>query len=111
MTLEKIAEYSARYMRIVIPTVASQIVFLVIETTCLLYVGNANDSALTAGVGISLIYVNCTCVSILRGMNNTIQILVSISYGQKDYKRCEDVMQRGRLISLIAFLPLIFVAL
>ena len=28
-----------------------------------------------------------------------------------DYKKCEEILQRGRLLSLITFLPLILVAL
>ena len=46
----------------------------------------------------------------MRGLNNTIQILVSISFGQKDYKKCEDVLQLGRLLSIIAFIPMILMA-
>ena len=92
VTFEKLLSSTVRLLRVVLPAIASQMVCLLSETTCMYFVGNANNSRLTAGVGLAIVYVNCTCQSVLTGLNNAITVLVSISFGQNDMKQCEKVL-------------------
>ena len=80
------------------------------ETICLYFIANFNESSLTAGVGLAMVYTNCTCQSVLTGMNNAITVLVAISYGQRDYKACEESLRRGRLLNALTFLPILICA-
>lgn len=79
---------------------------LATETVCLLFVGHLDNSYSTAGVGLSMIFVNCTCQSVLCGLNNAISVLASIAYGQKDWNECENILHRGQLLCAIGFVPL-----
>ena len=53
-----------------------------------------------------MIYANFTCVSILHGMNQAITVMVAVSYGHQDWRNCETILQRGRLINIFANIPM-----
>ena len=77
----------------------------------MMFVGSMNDPYATAGVGIAIIFVNITAHSILLGLNAAISILVPVAYGQVDLRECERVLQRGRILGLIFYLPLFVIQL
>ena len=77
------------------------------ETISMLFVGSLNNTYATAGVGLGIIYVNCTTQSTLTGLNNSISVLVAVAYGKNDIKECERVLNRGRILCLIFYVPLI----
>ena len=81
------------------------------ETIGIAFIGHLNNQQQTAGVGLSSTFVNVTCQSTLTGLNNAITVLVAISYGQRDLRKCEAILHRGRLLCAIAFVPQIFVML
>lgn len=39
------------------------------------------------------------------GFNQAITVLTSIAYGQDDMQMCEVILNRGRFIGVLAFLP------
>ena len=73
----------------------------------MLFVGSLNNTYATAGVGLGIIYVNCTTQSTLTGLNNSISVLVSVAYGKNDINECERVLNRGRILCLICYVPLV----
>lgn len=75
------------------------------------FVGNLNNTFATAGVGMAIMFVNLTTHSTLMGINNAISVLVPVAFGQRDYSECERVLQRGRLICFMCYLPLLLVQL
>lgn len=40
------------------------------------------------------------------GLNNAISVLVPVAFGQVDLPECERVLQRGRILCLLCYLPL-----
>ena len=95
----------------VLPCILGQIVNMAAETIALVFVGQLNDAEKTAGVGISICYVNVLCLSLLVGLNNAIPVLVAISHGAKDLHNCEVILSRGRLLCTLLFIPVIFLML
>ena len=81
------------------------------ETISMIFVGSLNDTYATAGVGMAIIFVNLTTHSPIFGFNQAISVFVPVAYGQVDLKECERVLQRGRLICLMMYCPLVFVQL
>ncbi len=79
------------------------------ETIGLVYVGQLNEAEKTAGVGMSICFVNICCLAMLIGLNNAIPVLVAIAYGQKDLLQCEVLLSRGRFICTVSFIPTIFI--
>ena len=100
-------ELNARLWGVVLPAIMSNIALLAMETISMMFVGHLNNQAATAGVGMAIIFVNLTTHSTLMGLNNAISVLVPVSYGQQDLQDCERVLQRGRIICLLCYLPLI----
>ena len=49
-----------RLWGVVFPAIISQLTLNLIETISMLFVGSLNNTYATAGVGLGIIYVNCT---------------------------------------------------
>ena len=79
------------------------------ETISMIFVGSLNDTYATAGVGMALIFVNLTTQAPIFGFNQAISVFVPVAYGQEDLRECERVLQRGRLLCLMFYLPLAIV--
>ena len=77
------------------------------ETISMIFIGQLNETFATAGVGIAIIFVNLTTHSTLMGLNNAISVLVPVAYGQMDLKECEQVLNRGRILCFLFYLPLL----
>ena len=45
------------------------------------FIGNLNDPALLAGVGIGNMLINCLVFTVTEGLNGTLDTLVSQSFG------------------------------
>ena len=104
-------ELNARLLGVVFPTIMSTVLIFSIQTISMMFVSNMNDQAATAGVGLAIIFVNLSTMTVLMGLNYAMGVLIPVSYGQKDLQDCERVLQRGRLLCLIFYLPLIILQL
>lgn len=62
-----------------------------------------------AGVGLGTLYVNIFCQSIILGLNGALQTLVSQAFGAGNIRECGVILNRGRLVALIAFIPIVVV--
>ena len=98
-----------RLFSVVMPAILSQIVLLMMETVSMIFIGRLNNNFATAGVGLGIIYVNCTTQSTLTGLNNAISVLVAVAYGKKDMAECQRILHRGRILCLLCYIPLFFV--
>ena len=95
----------------VLPAILSQLVLLMMETISMIFVGSLNNTFATAGVGLAIIFVNLTTHSTLMGLNNAISVLVPVAFGQLDLGECERVLQRGRILCFLFYLPLLIIQL
>ena len=111
LTCSEFLNINIRLWNVVVPAILSQLLCTAMETIGMGFVGHLDDVAKTAGVGLSMTYVNVICQSTLTGLNNALTVLVAIAYGQEDLKRCELLLSRGRLLCTIFFIPLIFIML
>lgn len=62
-----------------------------------------------AGVGLGTLYVNIFCQSIILGLNGALQTLVSQSFGAGKIRECGVILNRGRIIALLAFIPIVII--
>ena len=101
-----IIEAQKRLWFIVIPTLLASLANEGTITLNMLFITQLNNPNITAGVGMAMIYTNFTAVSILHGMNQAITVMVAVSYGHQDWRNCETILQRGRLICMFAYIPM-----
>ena len=76
----------------------------------MIFVGRLNNVFAIAGVGLAIIFVNFLMAS-LFGLNSAMSVLIAVAYGKKDIPNCERILQRGRVICLIATIPLMLIQL
>jgi Na+-driven multidrug efflux pump len=73
-------------LNIGIPSVITMFLTLFIEFINSGFVGRFGNEDILAGVGMANMHMSVTCLSLLRGMNMTLNTLVSQAYGFKDYR-------------------------
>lgn len=64
-------------LNIAVPCIVGQFFALFVELINVAFVGNLNDPAKVAGVGLGNMYVNIFCLSIVFGLNGAITTLAS----------------------------------
>jgi MATE family multidrug resistance protein len=57
------------------------------------------------------IILNMTAVSVIEGMNTSLETLVSQAYGAKRYDLCLVYLQRARVIMCMIFVPVSIIML
>lgn len=82
---------------------------MVQEVVNLAFVGQLNDAAMLAGVGLGNTILNMCGMSIILGLNLALETFVSQSFGQGNLQLCGLYLNRGRFILTILFIPLCMV--
>lgn len=93
-------------LKIGVPSIVSFCSALFIETINSAFVGHLGAEDIMAGVGMANMYMNITCLSILFGINMTLNTVVSQAFGFGDYRMCGIYLNRARIIVSIIFVPL-----
>ena len=57
------------------------LVYITVHLVTIYFIGNLNDPALLAGVGVGNMLINVLCFAIIQGLNGALETLVSQSYG------------------------------
>ena len=96
-------------MKVGVPTILGQVFALLVVSANTAYIGKLGDNAMLAGVGLGTLYVNIFCQSIILGLNGALQTLVSQSFGAGNIKECGVILNRGRIVALFAFIPIIII--
>eukprot|EP00347_Sterkiella_histriomuscorum_P017802 403347935 len=97
--------------KVSIPAMISQMFAFFMEIVNLFFIGHLNDPAKVAGVGLGNMYVNIVSQSIIIGLNGGIGTLVSQAYGQRNFRKCGVYLNRGRVVVIAAFIPMIMMIL
>ena len=92
--------------RVALPAIVTMWFSVLMKVVSMLFLGNTNDSAKIAGIGLSNMYTNVVCQSLMLGLNGGIATLAAQAYGAKNLRKCGIYLNRGRLIVLIAFAPM-----
>ena len=58
-------------------------------TISMFFTGSLNNTYITAGVGLGMLYVNCMVHYPVSGINNAISVLVATAFGKNDLRECE----------------------
>ena len=93
-------------LKIGVPSIISMFSALFIETINSAFVGHLGFEDVMAGVGLANMYMNVVCLSLIFGMNMTLNTVVSQAFGFGDYRMCGVFLNRARIIGTIIFLPL-----
>lgn len=90
-----------------IPSSLSFLMGMVQENINTIMLGQLNQAALLAGVGIGNVLMNMSGLSIAVGLNGALETLVSHAYGVKDYKLIGVYLNRSRIVLLVFFIPVV----
>ena len=70
-----------------------------------MFIGSLGDPVKLAAVGMGNIIINLIGTGVFFGLNSGMETLVSQSYGANNLKRCGVILQTGRIIAIIAWIP------
>ncbi|CDW89329.1 na+-driven multidrug efflux pump [Stylonychia lemnae] len=98
-------------LKIAIPAMFASMSFGIVEAMNLIFMGFLGDATLIAGVGLGNVYIVIFGIITLCGFNSILSTLVSQSYGQGNLKLCGTYLNRGRVVTIFAFIPVAFIML
>ena len=82
-----------------------------VEVINVSFIGHLGDPSLVAGVGLGNMYINALGFAVMIGLNTTIVTLVSQTLGQGNMRLCGIYLNRGRIVCLLACIPVIILML
>lgn len=94
---------------IALPSIVANLSWVLVEVINIMFVGHLGEPELVAGVGIGNVFINIFGWVILFGLNQTLVTLVSQSYGQGNLQLCGIYLNRGRVITMFAAVPITIV--
>ena len=94
------------FMGLSIPIIIQCNFVLFTIVTNIVFAGRFNDAAKLAGVGLGITITHILCLSILMGMNGALETLVSQAFGFGNLNLCGQYLNRARILTSIAFIPL-----
>lgn len=100
---------SLHIAKVAIPTILGQVFALLVVSANTAYIGQVGDEFMIAGVGLGTLYVNIFCQSIILGLNGALQTLVSQSFGAGNIRECGIILNRGRIVAFLAFIPIVII--
>lgn len=77
----------------------------------MMYLANDAEKDVVSGYTIAMTFTMMNVLASVQGLIVAVGVLTSIAFGQQDYPECEKVLQRGRILCLFAFLPILIVQL
>jgi MATE family multidrug resistance protein len=102
---------SWKIVKVAVPTILGQVFALLVIASNTAFIGHLGDSAKLAGVGLGTLYVNIFCQSIILGLNGAVSTFVSQSYGAGNVRKCGIYLNRGRVVAIMAFIPIVMILL
>ena len=100
---DTVLEINKKFWQVALPAIAAQFSVMFGLSISLFYVAYLRDPEKTAAVGLGVSVLMMLCEGPVIGMNTAISILVSIAFGNKDFKQCEEILQTGRVICACTF--------
>ena len=73
------------------------------------FIGRLGNPSMTAGVGLATTFVAIVGVSIMIGANLAQDTLTSQAFGANEPIRCGILLNRGRMILVVIFIPIALV--
>lgn len=82
------------------------LVYILVQLVSTYFIGNLNDPALLAGVGMGNMLINVLAFALMQGLNGALETLVSQSFGAKNYEMCGTYLNRGRFVDTVLMIPI-----
>ena len=68
--------------------------------------GAKGDTIAQDAIGLSQVFINFLGVGVFFGLNGALETLASQALGKNDYKMCGFYLQQGKIITMLAFIPI-----
>ena len=81
MSFAMFCDLNRQLWSVVFPAILSQITLCLVETISLLFIGQMNNTFMTAGVGLGMTFINFTVQAPMAGLNSPISVLVALAFG------------------------------
>ena len=95
--------------KMAVPLVIGMLLYLLVQLTNTYFVGNLNDPALLAGVGMGNMLINVLIFAVCQGLNGALETLVSQSFGAQKFEACGIYLNRGKIICTMLFIPIVLI--
>lgn len=95
--------------KMAVPLVCGMLLYLLVQLTNTYFVGNLNEPALLAGVGMGNMLINVLCFAVTQGLNGALETLVSQSYGAQKYQECGIFLNRGKVVCTLIMIPIVVI--
>jgi len=89
-----------------VPAMISMFFLIFMEVLSNSFIGHLGKEDILAGVGMANMYLNIICLSLILGMNSTLNTLLTQAYGYGDFRQCGVYLNRSRIIMTCIFVPL-----
>jgi MATE family multidrug resistance protein len=104
-------EIAVTYINLVIPTCSQNYLAFVTYLTNLYFVRLMDNAAMTAGYGLSTTMCHLLGLSLFIGANSAQETLTSQAFGAGELFRCGTLLNRGRMILVVLFIPITLIFL
>ena len=95
--------------KMAVPLVVGMLLYLFVMLSNTYFIGNLNQPALLAGVGMGNMMINVLCFAVTQGINGALETLVSQSFGASKYQECGIFLNRGKVVVTLIMIPLIII--
>ena len=95
--------------KMAVPLIVGMFLFILVQTVNVYFVGNLNEPALLAGIGLGNMIINVLCFAVIQGLNSALDTLVSQSFGAQKYTDCGTILNRGKIAASIFMIPIFFI--
>ncbi len=92
-----------------VPLVIGMLLYILVQMINTYFIGNLNEPALLAGVGMGNMLINVLCFAVTQGLNGALETLVSQSYGACKYQECGIFLNRGKVVCTLIMIPIIII--
>lgn len=92
--------------KILLTTTLTSVLLWAIFAINEVFANSLEDQQVVSGVRLGTAVLLCAGLWVLVGLNGALDTLVSQAFGAGDLKMCGTYLNRGRVISAIAFVPL-----
>lgn len=91
------------------PLVFGILLDMLVQFTNIYFIGNLNDTVLLDGVGMGNMLNNMIVFAGTEGLNSTLETLISSAFGARKYEVCGVLLNRGKIVCTMLFVPIIFI--
>jgi len=92
-----------------VPLIFGMLLYILVQNINVYFLGNLNEPALLAGVGMGNMLINVLCFAVVQGLNGAIETLVSQSFGAEKYRECGIFLNRGKVVASLVMVPIVVI--